>query len=77
MQRTQKRFSHQSICRYLTHFISKSKFKLEELINLHRGQGFDIYWRDNNQSPSEDEYKQMVMESKYFQLEFFNLKKKT
>jgi len=33
---------------------------VEELINLHKGQGFDIYWRDNNQCPTEDEYKIMV-----------------
>jgi len=36
----------------------------EELINLHKGQGFDIYWRDNNQCPSEDEYKTMVSQKK-------------
>jgi len=34
---------------------------IEELLNLHKGQGFDIYWRDNNQCPSEEEYKTMVM----------------
>jgi len=31
-------------------------------VNLHRGQGFDIFWRDNNQCPTEDQYKQMVIE---------------
>lgn len=36
---------------------------LEELLNLHRGQGYDIYWRDNNTCPTEDEYKQMVLDS--------------
>jgi geranylgeranyl diphosphate synthase type 3 len=35
---------------------------LEELLHLHRGQGYDIYWRDNNKCPSEEEYKMMVTE---------------
>eukprot|EP00002_Diphylleia_rotans_P019225 TRINITY_DN3721_c0_g1_i4.p1 TRINITY_DN3721_c0_g1~~TRINITY_DN3721_c0_g1_i4.p1 ORF type:complete len:223 (-),score=43.26 TRINITY_DN3721_c0_g1_i4:749-1417(-) len=33
----------------------------EELIHLHRGQGFDIYWRDNCICPSEEEYRNMVL----------------
>lgn len=33
----------------------------EQLLELHRGQGMEIYWRDNYQCPSEDEYKQMTM----------------
>eukprot|EP00026_Physarum_polycephalum_P013489 Phypoly_transcript_13897.p1 GENE.Phypoly_transcript_13897~~Phypoly_transcript_13897.p1 ORF type:complete len:304 (+),score=34.00 Phypoly_transcript_13897:75-986(+) len=33
---------------------------LEELLSLHRGQGFDIYWRDNLKCPSEEEYIDMV-----------------
>ncbi|XP_060801856.1 terpene synthase [Amyelois transitella] len=33
----------------------------EQLLELHRGQGMEIYWRDNFQCPSEDEYKQMTM----------------
>eukprot|EP01114_Cavostelium_apophysatum_P019453 TRINITY_DN627_c0_g1_i1.p1 TRINITY_DN627_c0_g1~~TRINITY_DN627_c0_g1_i1.p1 ORF type:complete len:347 (-),score=65.76 TRINITY_DN627_c0_g1_i1:54-965(-) len=33
---------------------------IDELINLHKGQGFDIYWRDNNRCPTEQEYKVMV-----------------
>jgi geranylgeranyl diphosphate synthase, type III len=32
----------------------------EELINLHRGQGLDLYWRDNLFCPSEEEYLDMV-----------------
>ncbi|KAI1360210.1 isoprenoid synthase domain-containing protein [Xylaria arbuscula] len=32
----------------------------EELVNLHRGQGMDLWWRDNNICPSEDEYLEMV-----------------
>jgi len=36
------------------------KVFLEELLNLHRGQGYDIYWRDNNHCPTEAQYKDMV-----------------
>jgi geranylgeranyl diphosphate synthase type 3 len=32
----------------------------EELINLHRGQGMDIYWRDSLTCPSEADYLEMV-----------------
>eukprot|EP01137_Pigoraptor_chileana_P031974 Opistho-2@1620 len=32
----------------------------EELLELHRGQGMDIYWRDSNVCPTEDEYREMV-----------------
>jgi len=35
---------------------------IEELIHLHKGQGFDIYWRDNNHCPTEEQYKTMVSE---------------
>jgi len=35
---------------------------LEELLNLHRGQGYDILWRDSTQCPTEDQYKQMVLD---------------
>jgi len=31
-----------------------------ELLNLHRGQGHDIAWRDNFQCPTEDEYLKMI-----------------
>eukprot|EP01116_Phalansterium_solitarium_P015444 TRINITY_DN3412_c0_g1_i1.p1 TRINITY_DN3412_c0_g1~~TRINITY_DN3412_c0_g1_i1.p1 ORF type:complete len:323 (+),score=103.54 TRINITY_DN3412_c0_g1_i1:93-1061(+) len=34
----------------------------EELLALHHGQGFDIFWRDHSQCPTEDQYKQMVLE---------------
>ena len=30
---------------------------------LHKGQGKDIYWRDNYVCPTEDEYKTMVKQS--------------
>ena len=33
---------------------------LEELINLHRGQGMELHWRDSNICPSENEYLEMV-----------------
>lgn len=32
----------------------------EELLELHRGQGMDIYWRDSYTCPTEEEYKEMV-----------------
>jgi len=36
------------------------KVFLEEMLNLHRGQGMDIYWRDNSVCPSEEDYIHMV-----------------
>lgn len=32
----------------------------EELLNLHRGQGMELYWRDNFICPSEEEFIEMV-----------------
>lgn len=32
----------------------------EELLNLHRGQGMELHWRDTLQPPSEADYLQMV-----------------
>ncbi|WPH04798.1 geranylgeranyl pyrophosphate synthase [Acrodontium crateriforme] len=32
----------------------------EEMINLHRGQGMELYWRDTVQPPSEADYLQMI-----------------
>ncbi|KAL4895893.1 isoprenoid synthase domain-containing protein [Aspergillus ambiguus] len=32
----------------------------QELLNLHRGQGMELFWRDTLTCPSEDEYLQMV-----------------
>ena len=32
----------------------------EELINLHRGQGMDLFWRETLTCPSEDDYLEMV-----------------
>jgi geranylgeranyl diphosphate synthase type 3 len=36
----------------------------EQLLELHRGQGMEIYWRDNYTCPSVDEYQEMVKRSK-------------
>ncbi|KAK7077987.1 Geranylgeranyl pyrophosphate synthase [Halocaridina rubra] len=33
----------------------------EQLLELHRGQGMEIYWRDSFTCPSEDEYRQMTI----------------
>ena len=33
-----------------------------ELLNLHRGQGRDILWRDSGHCPTEDEYVSMVLD---------------
>lgn len=35
----------------------------EELLNLHRGQGLDLFWRDSLTCPTEDEYIGMVNNS--------------
>ncbi|KAL8815830.1 MAG: hypothetical protein Q9223_005078 [Gallowayella weberi] len=32
----------------------------EEMLNLHRGQGLDLFWRDTLTVPSEEEYMQMI-----------------
>lgn len=36
---------------------------VQETLNLHRGQGHDILWRETHQCPTEEEYKQMVLDS--------------
>lgn len=33
---------------------------MEELINLHRGQGMDIFWRDTLSCPTEVDYLEMA-----------------
>jgi geranylgeranyl diphosphate synthase, type III len=33
---------------------------IDELINLHRGQGMDLFWRDSLTCPTEEEYVEMV-----------------
>ncbi|KAF1348454.1 geranylgeranyl pyrophosphate synthase [Delphinella strobiligena] len=32
----------------------------EEMMNLHRGQGMELFWRDTVQPPSEEDYLQMI-----------------
>ena len=41
-----------------------TKVFMDELLNLHLGQGMDIYWRDQNVCPTEEEYLTMVSQSK-------------
>ena len=36
----------------------------EELLNLHRGQGTELFWRDSLTCPTEEEYVDMVNNSK-------------
>jgi geranylgeranyl diphosphate synthase type 3 len=40
------------------------KLYTEMNLNLWRGQEVEIYWRDNNTCPSEEEYLEMVKRSK-------------
>jgi geranylgeranyl diphosphate synthase, type III len=54
-----------SIIHYFTRFTTVNDFSthandIEELINLHRGQGMDLYWRDSLTCPTEQEYIEMV-----------------
>jgi geranylgeranyl diphosphate synthase type 3 len=37
---------------------------VDELLQLHRGQGLDLFWRDSLQCPTEEEYVEMVLGSK-------------
>ena len=38
---------------------------LEEMLELHRGQGLEIYWRTKRQKPSYKEYLKMVEQSEH------------
>ncbi|XP_053393023.1 geranylgeranyl pyrophosphate synthase-like [Mercenaria mercenaria] len=38
-----------------------TKVFTEQILELHRGQGMDIYWRDTVNCPTEEEYKTMVI----------------
>lgn len=40
-------------------------FCLDELLNLHRGQGLDLLWRDSLTCPTEEEYIHMVINSSF------------
>ena len=33
---------------------------IKEMLNLHRGQGMDLFWRDTLTCPTEDDYLEMV-----------------
>ncbi|XP_013774294.2 geranylgeranyl pyrophosphate synthase-like [Limulus polyphemus] len=44
----------------IDHIKTIENFSLEQLLELHRGQGMEIYWRDNFVCPTEEEYKHMV-----------------
>ena len=48
--------------RYMSHMITV--LSSEQLLELHRGQGKDIYWRDSFICPTEEEYMEMVRQSK-------------
>jgi geranylgeranyl pyrophosphate synthase len=48
-------------CHELGNPIAMNVF-VRELLNLHKGQGQDILWRDNLTCPSQDEYNQMVLD---------------
>jgi Polyprenyl synthetase len=37
----------------------------QQLLELHRGQGMEIYWRDNYACPTEEEYRDMTKRSAY------------
>lgn len=41
-----------------------TKIFCEQLLELHRGQGMEIYWRDSYICPTEEEYKDMIIKSK-------------
>ena len=38
----------------------------DQLLELHRGQGKDIYWRDSMVCPTEEEYIEMVRQSEWW-----------
>jgi len=44
------------------------KVFVDELLNLHRGQGWDIMWRDSNSCPTLEQYRQMVIDSTRYSL---------
>ncbi len=48
-------------CNELNNKDAMNTFVLE-LLNLHRGQGQDIIWRDSVRCPSEEQYKSMVLD---------------
>ena len=47
----------------LLSIIQATQVFCEQLLELHRGQGMEIYWRDSYICPTEDEYRQMIIRS--------------
>lgn len=43
------------------HLYQATRIYTEQLLELHRGQGMEIYWRDNFTCPTEYEYKRMTI----------------
>lgn len=43
------------------YFFLRLLVDLDQMLELHHGQGMEIWWRDNYVSPSEEEYRQMVI----------------
>ena len=41
----------------------RAQILVEELLNLHRGQGIELYWREHLHCPTEAEYIAMVNNS--------------
>lgn len=53
------------MCMFVSvNFLQATTVYTEQLLELHRGQGMEIYWRDNFTCPTEEEYNQMTMRSK-------------
>ena len=50
----------QSPSSYSSPNLNVEKMVTEEMINLHRGQGMDLFWRDSLTCPTEEEYVEMV-----------------
>lgn len=48
-------------CHALQHPTATNTF-ITELLQLHRGQGYDIHWREQVICPTEEEYKQMALD---------------
>jgi len=47
---------------FLTKWYSSSvSIFTEQMLELHRGQGMEIYWRDNFNCPTEEEYRLMTI----------------
>ena len=49
---------------YMKRFLTEL-FYSDEFLNLHRGQGLELFWRDSLTCPTEEEYIDMVNNSEY------------